>query len=597
MSGRLLYCLLLLAANATAKDAADAMWITPAEASAFKETPNYADSVAYLRRLADAAPQRLHLVSMGTSPEGRDLTVAVVTNGAEFTAEAARTSGKDIVFVQAGIHSGEIEGKDAGLMLLRDLVLAKKPPAKLDRTILLYLPMFNVDGHEIRSAFHRVNQNGPAERGTRGTAQNINLNRDYVKADAPEMQAWLKFWNAWQPDLLIDVHTTDGADYQYDLTWYTEDWGNLHPAVKAWQDTALKARAFPRTEKHGHLLAPYLELVDHHDISKGIGNFGSGPRFSTGYAAIRNRAGLLVETHMLKPYSVRVQATYDLLAEILREFDAHPGVLRKAVTQADADVAALAGSGNASIALDFEQDGKSVPFALKGYAFTQTKSDISGDTWTQYDPSQKKTYTIPFFRDLRIKDSVQPPAAYLIPAAWPEVIAKLEQHGVHVERLTHSQRLHATGYRLAAPKWSTQPFENRLMLREFTQTQEPRDQQFPAGSAVVRMDQRAANVIVHLLEPQAPDSLLRWGWFNLVFEQREYADARVAERIARELLQQQPQLKAQFEEQLKDPEFAKSPERRLELFFDRSAWRDERVGSYPIVRLDAQALQQASNVP
>src|SRR5690349_24671656 len=123
-------------------------------------------------------------------------------------------------------------------MLLRDLVLAKKAPAKLDHTILLYLPIFNVDGHELRSPYHRVNQNGPAERGTRGTAQNINFNRDYVKADAPEMQAWLKFWHAWQPDLLIDVHTTDGADYQYDLTWYTEDWGNLHPAVKAWQDEA-----------------------------------------------------------------------------------------------------------------------------------------------------------------------------------------------------------------------------------------------------------------------------------------------------------------------------------------------------------------------
>jgi murein tripeptide amidase MpaA len=565
-------------------------WTTPAEAARFASTPDYADSVAYLKRLADAAPEHLKLLSIGRSPEGRDLIVAVAAKGGEFTPQAARDSGKEIVFVQAGIHAGEIEGKDAGLMLLRDLVLARKPPATLDHCILLYLPMFNVDGHERRSPYHRANQNGPDEQGWRGTAQNINLNRDYVKADAPEMQAWLKFWNAWLPDLLIDVHTTDGADYQYDLTWYTEDWGNLHPAVKAWQDAALKGRVFPRTEKHGHLLSPYLELVDHRDIAKGIGNFGSGPRFSTGYAALQNRAALLVETHMLKPYAVRVNATYDLLVEVLHELDAHPGALRRTVTQADADAAKLAITPDAKIPLDFAQDGKSVAYSLKGYAYSKTPSDISGDTWTQYDPTKKKTYTIPFFRDLAITQSATLPAAYLIPAAWQPAIEKLQQHGIRVERIAQPLHVHATAYRLTDPKWAAKPFENRLMLTDFNLNVEARDDTYPAGSFLVRMDQRAANVIAHLLEPQAPDSLLHWGYFNIIFEQREYADARVAERIARELLQQHPELKAEFDEKLKDPVFAKSSEARLDFFFQKSLWHDERLGLYPVVRLDAAQL-------
>jgi hypothetical protein len=267
------------------------------------------------------------------------------------------------------------------------------------------------------------------------------------------------------------------------------------------------------------------------------------------------------------------------------------------VTQADTDASAMAGKADARIPLDFEQDGKSVPFTLKGYAFTQSASDISGDRWTQYDPSKKRTYTIPFFRDLRITHAVQPPAAYAVPAAWSDVIAKLEQHGVRVERLARAQRVHATGYVLGAPKWATQPFENRLMLKDFTQTEEPRDEELPANTAIVRMDQRSANVIAHLLEPQAPDSLLRWGWFNLVFEQREYADARVAERIARELLAQRAELKAEFEEKLKDPEFAKSPDKRLEFFFNHSPWRDERVGRYPVVKLDDAALRRTSVAP
>src|SRR6185437_12506266 len=174
------------------------------------------------------------------------------------------------------------------------------------------------------------------------TAQNLNLNRDYVKADAPEMRDWLTLFNAWLPDLFMDIHTTDGADYQYDLTWYMEEWGPLDPAVKAWQDAAFKQAIFPTYDRMGHMQSPYLDLVDHRDITKGIDNFGSGPRFSTGYVALRNRAALLVETHMLKPYAVRVRATYDLVVATLDYVNAHAGSLRKAVTEADADTVAHA---------------------------------------------------------------------------------------------------------------------------------------------------------------------------------------------------------------------------------------------------------------
>ena len=218
----------------------DTSWITPAEASHFKTTPSYADTHAYLERLAAAAPNTIKLTRFGISPEGRDLMLVIATSNGEFTPEAARKSGNQILWVQAGIHAGEIEGKDAGLMLLRDLTVGKKFPHLLDHAILLYLPIFNVDGHENSSPYNRINQNGPDSMGFRATAQNLNLNRDYIKADAPEMRDWLTLFHAWLPDFFVDVHTTDGADYQYDLTWYSEDWGSLDPAVLAWQNTALK---------------------------------------------------------------------------------------------------------------------------------------------------------------------------------------------------------------------------------------------------------------------------------------------------------------------------------------------------------------------
>lgn len=583
-------------------------WITPAEAAHFRTTPDYAQTRAYLERLAAAAPDKIRLTRFGVSPEGRDLMLVVAAGGGEFTPAAARASGKQILFVQAGIHAGEIEGKDAGLMLLRDLAFAGKSHARasaygklahaLDHTILLYAPLFNVDGHANSTPYMRINQNGPAAMGFRATAQNLNLNRDYLKADAPEMRDWLRLWNDWLPDFLVDVHTTDGADYQYDLTWYTEDWGPLDAGVKAWQDTALKLRVFTQMEKRGHLLSPYLELKDHRDITKGIENFGSGQRFSTGYVALHNRAGLLVETHMLKSYATRVRATYDLIALILDELGAHPGELRKATEAADRNTIARVARADASLPILFDLTDKPEPFTLKGFAFTQTHSDISGDTWTQYDPAKKKTYEVPFWRDLVVSERASLPVAYLVPVAWTDVIAKLRQHGLQVEATTKPVSLTVQTTQVRDAHWATAPFEGRLMLNKFSAVKQAATLDFAAGAVIVPLDQRAANVAANLLEPRAPDSLLRWGYFNAAFEQKEYADERVLERLAREMLAKDAALKTEFDARVaSDRAFAANPQARLEFFYERSPWyTQQHVGRYPVVGLDAAALAAARAV-
>jgi hypothetical protein len=586
--------LLLFLFHTTVAMSQDTSWITPAEASHFKTTPSYADTHAYIERLAAAASE-IKLTRFGVSPEGRDLMLVIAASNGEFTPEAARKSGKQILLVQAGIHAGEIEGKDAGLMLLRDLTVGKKFPHLLDHTILLYMPIFNVDGHENSSPYNRINQNGPDSMGFRATAQNLNLNRDYIKADAPEMHDWLTLFHAWLPDFFVDVHTTDGADYQYDLTWYTEDWGSLDPAILAWQNTALKNRIFPHVEKRGHLLSRYLELEDHRDITKGIVNFGSGSRFSTGYVALQNRAAMLVETHMLKSYEIRVRVTYDLIVEILEEFRTHPGELRKAVDIADRDTIARAAKTNVELPIAFKTTDKPETFALKGVASTQTHSDISNDIWTQYDPTKPKTIDVPFWRDLVPTKSVTLPAAYIVPAGWTQVLEKIAEHGLDIERLSKTVTLDVQRYRLDDPLWATAPFEGRLMLKSFKMNSENVTMEFPAGSVIVRLDQRAANVAVHLLEPEAPDSLLHWGFLNAIFEQKESGDARVLEKLARDMMAKDPALKAEFDAKVaSDKAFASNPEARLEFFYRKSPWyASQNVGIYPIARLDASALAAA----
>lgn len=570
-----------------------AAWATPAETTQFRTTPGYADTLAYLQRLQHSAPGVIQLQTFGTTPQGRPMTVVIASSDGTFDPRAARAAGKPVVLLQAGIHPGEIEGKDAGLMLLRDITIGGKHPHLLDQLVLVYIPVFSVDGHENSTPYHRINQNGPQRMGFRGQAQNLNLNRDYVKADAPEMRAWLRLWQRWLPDVLIDIHTTDGADYQYDLTWYREDPHKLDPVLDSWLRDTMD-RVIPAYEQRGHLASIYLNFKDGTDPHQGISNFGSGPRFSTGYAALQNRPALLVETHMLKSYASRVHAVYDIVQLMLAQVGEHRAALLAATRQADANVIARAQHAEAHVPLTFKPDPRSTPLELKGYAFTRTPSPVSGGQWIQYDPEQPDTFTIDNWNRLLPDVSITPPAAYVIPAQWTVLIDKLDAHGIAYRRLDHAQRIHAEGYQLDHPKWANQPFEGHLMLRAFTLASSARDVELPAGSVVVALDQRAANVAINLLEPQAPDALLRWGFLDAIFEAKEYGEARVVEQLARRMLAEDPALKADFERKLRaDPAFAADHDARLQYFFERSPWyRAQHIGAYPVLRVDAAGLQR-----
>ncbi|NID15595.1 M14 family metallopeptidase [Luteibacter yeojuensis] len=568
-------------------------WITPAEASSFRTTPSYAETVAYLRRLADAAPGTLRMETFGTTPEGRPMTVMIAAKDGDLTPAKAHAAGKPVILVQAGIHPGEIEGKDAGLMLLRDIAVTGRLPHLLDHAVLVYIPVYSVDGHENSGPYFRINQNGPEKMGFRGQSQYLNLNRDYVKADAPETRAWLTLWNTWRPDLLVDIHTTDGADYQPDLTWYAEDPHKLPPSIAAWQGHAFAGDAIPRFEKMGHIASPYLEFRDGRDITKGIENFGSGPRFSTGYAAIRNRAGLLIETHMLKPYAVRVRGSYDVVRSVLETVDEDPAALLKASKEADAWAASLSAGPEASVPVTFKKDPSPKPFTLKGFAFTQTKSDISGDIWVRYDTSQKKTYEIQSWNDLLPDVSAPLPAAWAIPPQWTVVIDRLDAHGIPYTRLATATRVKVVRDELTQPTWADKPFEGHHMLRDVAIAPTREDMTLPAGTVIVRADNTDAVLALNLLDARAPDSLLRWGYLDAIFEAKEYGEPRVLEALARKMMAEDPSLKTAFEAKVKsDPAFAANARARLMFFFERSPWYTaQKVGAYPVVRLNAATLQ------
>jgi len=560
-------------------------WRTRAERTNYTDTARYDEVVDFCRRLAAASPHARY-TTLGVSGEGRALPLVILSSTRSFTPQAAAASGKLLVLVQSCIHAGECDGNDASLALARDILVARTRAALLEHVNLLIMPIFNVDGYERFGPYHRINQNGPREAGWRVTATNLNLNRDYTKADTVEMQQWLRLWVAWQPDFLFDNHVTDGADYQYDLLYSStlDSLADTHTAF--WMRDTLMPQLLARLEADGHRVFPQPDPRDAKDLRKGVVAVGPfPPRFSTGYAAICDRPSILVETHALKPYGQRVRATYDVMVHTLEMLNREPARLRAAIRAADEQTAARRGAeadGRLVLRQKRTEDGRPVVF----HAIEQRvrQSEITGSEVVEYAGRPVDVVTT-LYDQLRTEASVVPPVAYLIPPQWTDVIERLKLHGIDYFALREPKRLEVQVYHFENVKFAPRPQEGRQRpTYETIVASQTRD--FVAGTVVVPMNQRRAKVAAHLLEPEAPDSLVAWGFFNAIFEQKEYAETYVLEPLARRMLAEDAALKAAFEERLRtDAEFAKSPGARLDYFYQRSPYWDAALNLYPVARL------------
>jgi hypothetical protein len=559
-------------------------WRTHAEITDYRETPNYADTVAYAQRLAGASPA-IEYRSFGRSGQGRDLPLLIASETGAFTPEAARAQGKAVVLIQACIHAGEPDGKDAGFALLRDIAITKTAPGILNNVVLLFIPIYNTDGHERSSPYNRINQNGPADMGWRTTGTYQNLNRDYLKADTPETRAWLRLWNEWNPDLFIDCHVTDGADYRCNITYHHEHHAGVDDAVVDWERDVFGGKVAPATEAAGNVISWYLEFIDNRDLTLGTRDFNGSPRFSTGYVPIRNRPGILIETHRIKDYRSRVIGTYDFLRAALTEVNREPERLRQVGREADERTVAACEAGQ-NYPLEFELTEEPTPFQLRAYKYETEQSEISGDLRVVYG-REPLDLTVPMYQTFRIKRAVAPPHQYIVPTQWTQVIEVIKAHGLQFKTLAEPATIEVESYRFQNVNWPAEPFEGRHMPR-FEVERITNKRVFPAGSVVVPLAQSLAKVAMNLLEPEAPDSFVRWGFFNAIFEEKEYGEPYVLEALAREMISRDPALAHEFEELLAGNEaFAASPSERLRFFHKRSPYWDPQMNLYPVGRIKA----------
>lgn len=560
-------------------------WLTHAELTNYNETPNYAETIAYARRLADASPA-IEYRGFGYSGQGRELPLLIASETGTFTPEAAQAQGKAVVLIQACIHAGEPDGKDAGFALLRDIAITKTAAGLLENVVLLFIPIYNTDGHERSSPYNRINQNGPKDMGWRTTSTYQNLNRDYMKADTPETRAWLKLWNEWQPDLFIDCHVTDGADYRCNITYHHEHHAGVDERIIDWEREVFGGRVAPATEAAGNVISWYLEFIDNRDLPRGTRDFNGSPRFSTGYVPIRNRPGILIETHMIKDYRSRVIGTYDFLRAALYEANREPERLRQLGREADERIAKSYGDYDPHRLhpLDFALSDEPTPFQLKAFKYETDRSDVSGDLRVVYG-REPLDLTVPMYQTFHVTRAVAPPRAYIVPVQWSEVIAVLKAHGLESQILGEATEIEIETYRFHNVDWPAGPFEGRHMPR-FDVEPITQKRVFHAGSMVVPVGQPLARVVLNLLEPEAPDSFVRWGFFNAIFEEKEYGEPYVLEALAREMMAGDPSLKREFEELLaSDAEFAANPLERLRFFHKRSPYWDPQMNLYPVGRI------------
>jgi hypothetical protein len=549
--------------------------VTTGERTQYARTGRYAEAVELCHALAAAHPGTARCRDVGRTLSGRPIVALRI----------ARRPGLPVIYIQGGIHAGEVDGKDAGLAFARDLLAGAIVPGALDRVAIVLVPVINPDGHERFGPNHRVNQRGPAEMGFRTNAARLNLNRDWAKLDSPEIAAAVAVLRDEDPVMLVDLHTTNGAQFEHDISVITAP-QTPRPDGLDEAAAALSADLMRRLTELGHLPVPfYPALRQDDDPRSGFAVAEPSPRFSTSYMAARGRIGVLVETHSWRTYRERVASTYHCLQAILEAAERSAGAWRAAADAASRTDAALGGT---EVALLWQTGPRQREIDFRGYAFERRPSEISGGTWTVYDERTPQIWRVPLFDELVPAAPTRAPrAGYVVDGGFAPLAASLlARHGIRFARVAGEPKVAVDAFRATKVTYAP-PFEGRTRP-ELIGAWASEVRALDRGAIYVPIAQPLGRLAMHLLDPTLPDSLAQWGSLNAAFERKEYMEAYVAEAAAREMLAREPALRAQFDAAVAaDPELAASPAKRLDWFYRRHPAWDERVSLVPVYRADA----------
>ena len=548
------------------------------ETSGGTKTPTYTQVIDWWTRL-DAASPIVKMQAMGPSDAGYPLHLVLVSTDKDFDIASLKKKGKNIIFVINGIHPGEPDGIDASMLLVRDIVQGRYAlPASV---VLALVPVYNIGGALNRSANYRVDQNGPEEFGFRGNSQNLDLNRDFIKCDSKEALTFSRIFHNLNPDIFIDNHVSNGADYQHVMTLIASQHNRLGGAMGDYMDKQFEPALYAAMKTKGWDLVPYVNHFAE-TPEKGWSQFWDSPRYSSGYASLFNTFAFVPETHMLKPYKQRVASTRDLMESFI-EFTARNG---KEITRLrSAAVQEQLTRSQFPIAWKWDQS-KWKDITFKGYESGYKASDVSGLPRLYYDRSKPFERKIPFYNYYVDTLSVQKPVAYIIPQGWWKVIERLQANSVLLRRLERDTSIEVEAYKITAYQSSPRPFEGHHPNREVHVSKTSKRVTFRKGDYYIPLNQRANRFLIETLEPHTEDSYFAWNFFDPILGQKEGFSDYVFEETAAAYLKQHPELRRELEERrARDTTFAKSARAQLVFVYQNSPYFEQDYMQYPVYRV------------
>ena len=558
---------------------ADTTLTTPFERSKGMRTATYEECIAFYKRLA-AAHSNIMVGDVGITDIGYPAHAIYYTNDGRFTKDDWKKGNKIVMLINNDIHPGEPDGVDASMMLLRDAATGRITIP--DNIVLVVIPIYNIGGALNRNSYSRANQNGPENYGFRGNSRNLDLNRDFIKCDAAETSGMEELFTRISPDIFIDNHVSDGADYQHVMTLLATQHDKLGGATGAYMYSTFTPQLYKDMKEKGYDLVPYVnDFVATPD--SGWKEFYESPRFSSGYAALFHIMAYVPETHMLKPFKDRVAATYALMECMIKEASVHAAEIKQVRKQ---DLESLATQKD--FVLDWKADTTRCDSILfKGYAAGYKPSEVSGLPRLYYDHSKPFTKNVPFYDHYIPTQTVTAPIAYIIPKTWVPVISCLRNNGVHIMQLKRDSAINVTAYHIDNYETVAHPYEKHYLHKHVQVTPQTQIINFMQGDYIIWTDQPAKRYLVETLEPTAPDAFFAWNYFDGILQQKEGYSDYVFEDVAGKLLQHDPTMKKALEEKkAQDPEFAKSAAAQLDFVYRHSRYFEPSVNRYPVYRLE-----------
>ncbi|RYD99502.1 MAG: hypothetical protein EOP50_04260 [Sphingobacteriales bacterium] len=562
-----------------------------------RQTPTYSEIIDFWKRLDAASPQ-VKLLEMGPADAGHPLHLVLVSADGDFDIASLKKKKRNIILINNGIHPGEPDGIDASMQLARELSglhgnginlndhasPGKLPKSKAERplpqnVVLAIIPVYNIGGALNRSPWYRVDQDGPHEKGSRGNSQNLDLNRDFIKADSKEALSFARIFRMLDPDIFIDNHVSNGADYQHVMTLLSTQHNKLGGALGEYLNSRFEPALYSLMKAKGFDLVPYVNHWGDDTPDKGWPEFFDGPRYSSGYSTLWNSFGFVPETHMLKPYPDRVAATKALM-ECFIAYTAMHGAEISALRKA-----AGAPKGSYPLAWKWDRSKKS-EITFKGYASGTKPSAISGQSRLYYDRTKPYELKIPFFNTYIDTLQVTRPKAYLVPQGWWKVIERLQANGIRMERLARDTQLSVEAYRIESYVSAPRPYEGHHPNSKVQVSKRTVVQSFRKGDWFISTDQPGARFLVEVLEPQGEDSYFAWNFFDPILAQKEGYSDYVFEETALTWLEAHPDVKKELEaKKAADPAFAKNGAAQLDFIYRRSPYYEPGHMQYPVYRL------------